>query len=152
MRRSVCASPAPGHDRPEFLSPPDRFDLVGLEILGQFLRPCRAIGRLRATAWAVMVPLPPCKKLSERFLQMRAFSSSLGRGPSYGGWSRVQEMPVFSCISPDALGTASRSCRHPTSQVQERRTPVWKGVRRREAVQAAVSVSTSRTGTDRLTL
>ena len=107
--------------------------------------------RLRTTSRVVMM-LPPCKKFSERFLQIRAFSSDLRRGRSYGGWPRMQEMRVFSCISPDALGTASRSCRHPTSQVQERRPPVWKGVRRREAVQAAVSVSTSRTGTDRLTL
>ena len=53
--------------------------------------------RLRATVWVVMVLLPPCKKFSERFLQMATFSSSLRRGLSYGVWSRLQEKKVFSC-------------------------------------------------------
>ena len=47
-----------------------------------------------------MVPLPPCKKFAERFLQTGAFSSSLGRAFSYGGRSRMQEKSVFSCIIP----------------------------------------------------
>ena len=54
--------------------------------------------RLRATAWVVMVLPPLCKKFSEWFLQIGAFSSSLGRGRSYGRWPRVQEKMVFSCI------------------------------------------------------
>ena len=32
---------------------------------------------LRATVWVVMLLPPLCKKFSERFLQIRAFSSSL---------------------------------------------------------------------------
>ena len=53
--------------------------------------------RLRATVWLVMVLPPSCKECSERFLQTRAFSSSLRRGPSCGGRSRMQEKWVSSC-------------------------------------------------------
>ena len=41
--------------------------------------------RLRATVWVVMVLLPPCKKFSERFLQMWDFLVQFKEGPSYGG-------------------------------------------------------------------
>ena len=54
--------------------------------------------RLRATMRVVMMPPVSCKKFSERFLQMRAFSTGLRSGPSYGGRSRMQEKSVFSCI------------------------------------------------------
>ena len=57
-----------------------------------------------------MVVLPTlCKKFSDRFLQMRAFSSGLMRGPSYGGRSRMQEKSVFSCtVVSEKAGCGSK--------------------------------------------
>ena len=56
-----------------------------------------------------MVSLPLCKKFSERFLQIGAFSSSLRRELSFGESGGMQEMGVFSCTAYDFSWTIRNS-------------------------------------------